>query len=213
VEDAVRKLSQRQDAILSFIDLYVDEHGYPPSIREIGAAAGISSTSVVDYNLRILEREGLLHRDREVSRGLGLTTTSERPSARSRVVRVPLVGRIAAGQPIEAVEGEHETLEFSAGLISEDCYALQVKGKSMIEDLIDDGDIVVVRPQETAENGEIVVALLPGEGGSGAATLKRFYRERDQIRLQPANASMQPIYVRPDELMLQGKVVALFRQL
>ena len=207
------KLSQRQEVILRFIGEYVDEHGYPPSIREIGSAAGISSTSVVDYNLRVLERDGFLRRDREVSRGLGLRETSER-TARARVVRVPLVGRIAAGEPIEAVEGEHETFEFSANLIPEDCYALQVKGKSMIEDLIDDGDVVVVRPQDTAENGEIVVALLPNEGGgSGAATLKRVYRERGQVRLQPANATMQPIYVKPDELRIQGKVVALLRQL
>jgi repressor LexA len=213
LEGEVRKLSQRQEAILRFIDEYVEDHGYPPSIREIGTAAGISSTSVVDYNLRILERDGYLHRDREVSRGLGLRGPVQRPG-RSRVVRVPLVGRIAAGVPIEAVEGEHETLEFSNGLVSDDCYALRVKGKSMIEDLIDDGDIVVVRPQETAENGEIVVALLPSqEGESGAATLKRIYRERGRIRLQPANAAMEPIYVQPNELQVQGKVVALFRQL
>jgi len=208
----VRKLSQRQEAILAFINEHMDEHGYPPSIREIGAAAGISSTSVVDYNLRVLERDGYLRRDREVSRGLELRGGSER-FGRSRVVKVPLVGRIAAGEPIEAVQGVHETLEFSAGLISDDCYALQVKGKSMIEDLIDDGDVVVVRPQETAENGEIVVALLQDQGGSGSATLKRIYRERGRIRLQPANATMDPIYVRPDELRVQGKVVALFRQL
>jgi repressor LexA len=209
----VRKLSQRQQTILTFIDDYMDEHGYPPSIREIGAAAGISSTSVVDYNLRILERDGHLRRDREVSRGLELRGASNR-STRARVVRVPLVGRIAAGEPIEAVEGEGETLEFSAGLVSEDCYALQVKGKSMIEDLIDDGDIVVVRPQDTADNGEIVVALLVNQGGTtGSATLKRFYRERGKVRLQPANASMEPIYVDPAELRIQGRVVALFRQL
>jgi repressor LexA len=208
----VRKLSQRQEAILAFINEHVEDHGYPPSIREIGGAVGISSTSVVDYNLRVLERDGYLRRDREVSRGLGLKEGSEK-YGRSRVVKVPLVGRIAAGQPIEAVEGEHDTLEFSAGLVSEDCYALQVKGKSMIEDLIDDGDVVVIRPQDTAENGEIVVALLTNEGGTGAATLKRIYRERNRIRLQPANASMEPIYVRPEDLRVQGKVVALFRQL
>jgi repressor LexA len=208
-----RSLSQRQAAILAFINEYMDDHGYPPSIREIGSAAGISSTSVVDYNLRVLERDGYLRRDREVSRGLGLSAASE-GFGRPRVVKVPLVGRIAAGEPIEAVSGEQETLEFSANLISDDCYALQVKGKSMIEDLIDDGDIVVVRPQETANNGDIVVALLVNEGSeAGAATLKRLYRERGQIRLQPANAAMDPIYVRPDELRVQGRVVALLRQL
>jgi repressor LexA len=209
----MRKLSQRQEKILAFINEYVDEHAYPPSIREIGAAADISSTSVVDYNLRILERDGYLRRDREVSRGLGLKEGSEK-YGRSRVVKVPLVGRIAAGQPIEAVEGEHETFEFSANLVSDDCFALQVKGKSMIEDLIDDGDVVVVRPQDSADNGEIVVALLlDGDSPTGGATLKRIYRERGQIRLQPANASMSPIFARPEDVRVQGKVVALFRQL
>src|SRR5437016_5090511 len=120
----MRKLSQRQETILAFITEYMDEHGYPPSIREIGAAAGISSTSVVDYNLKALERDGLLRRDPEVSRGLELRAGSER-FGRSRVVTVPLVGRIAAGEPIEAVDGEQETLEFSANVISTDCYALQ----------------------------------------------------------------------------------------
>lgn len=209
----MRKLSPRQEAILTFISRYMDEHGYPPSIREIGAATGISSTSVVDYNLRILERDGYLRREREISRGLGLVEGSEHAS-RPRMVRVPLVGRIAAGEPIEAIEGQQEVLEFTAGMVPEGCYALQVKGKSMIEDLIDDGDVVVVRPQETANNGEIVVALLLEEGGSGgAATLKRFYREPGRIRLQPANAAMEPIYVAPEQLRIQGKVVALFRQL
>lgn len=204
----MRSLSPRQEAILAFINEYADDHGYPPSIREIGSAAGISSTSVVDYNLRVLERDGYLRRDREVSRGLELR------SARPRLVRVPLVGRIAAGEPIEALNGEQESVEFSASLVSEDCYALRVKGKSMIEDLIDDGDVVVVRPQETADNGEIVVALLLNQGSEhGAATLKRVYREHGQVRLQPANASMKPIYVKPEELRVQGKVVALFRQL
>jgi repressor LexA len=208
----VRKLSTRQQAILAFIEEYADEHGYPPSIREIGAAAGISSTSVVDYNLRALEREGFLRRDREVSRGLGLRS-GER-SRRSRSVAIPLVGRIAAGEPIEAVEGEHETLEFPASLVSDDCFALQVKGRSMIEDLIDDGDLVVVRPQESADNGDIVVALLHSSDSlSGSATLKRLYRERGRVRLQPANSEMQPIYVDPAELRIQGKVVALFRQM
>jgi repressor LexA len=212
-EVVVRQLSPRQESILEFINSYMDEHGYPPSMREIGSAAGISSTSVVDYNLRVLERDGYLRRDREVSRGLELRTSSER-FGRSRLVRVPLVGRIAAGEPIEAVVGENETLEFPASMVPDDCYALQVKGKSMIEDLIDDGDLVVVRPQQTAENGEIVVALLLNQGEpAGAATLKRIYRERGQVRLQPANASMDPIYIHPEDLRVQGKVVALLRQM
>ena len=207
------KLSERQRRILTFLERYTAEHSYPPSIREIGQAVGISSTSVVDYNLRALEREGLIRRDREVSRGLGLVTKA--PTSRPKVVRVPIKGRIAAGEPIEAIEGHEDYLEFTAGTVPDGCYALQVKGKSMIEDLIDDGDLVVVRPQATADNGDIVVALLMNQGAAseGVATLKRLYRERGQVRLQPANATMQPIFVDPDHLQVQGKVVSVIRHL
>jgi repressor LexA len=208
------KLSERQRKILAFLERYTAEHGYPPSIREIGQAVGITSTSVVDYNLRALEREGLIRRDREVSRGLGLVQAKPQTS-RPRVVRVPIKGRIAAGEPIEAVEGHEDYLEFTAGSIPDGCYALQVKGKSMIEDLIDDGDLVVVRPQATANNGDIVVALLMNQGpaAEGVATLKRLYREQGRVRLQPANAAMQPIYVDPEQLQVQGKVVSVIRHL
>lgn len=207
----MRGLSQRQKRILQFIRDHQAEHGYPPTIREIGNAAEISSTSVVDYNLRVLQREGLIRRDREVSRGLGLAGVEPEPTS---LARVPVVGHIAAGEPIEAFEGEQETLEFSAQLVPEGCFALRVKGKSMIEDLIDDGDIVVIRPQQTAQNGDIVVALLNNQGAQDSvATLKRFYRERNQIRLQPANATMDPIYVDPTNLQVQGKVVAVMRTL
>ena len=209
----MRKLSDRQRRILDFVERYAREHGYPPSIREIGQAVGISSTSVVDYNLRALEREGMIRRDREVSRGLGLVTKA--PASRPKVVRVPIKGRIAAGEPIEALEGHEDYLEFTAGTVPDGCYALQVKGKSMIEDLIDDGDLVVVRPQATADNGDIVVALLMNQSAAseGVATLKRLYRERGRVRLQPANAAMQPIFVDPDQLQVQGKVVSVIRHL
>jgi len=131
-----------------------------------------------------------------------------------RLVEVPVIGRIAAGEPLEAVADTTETLPLPVELATEGCYALRVKGKSMIEDLIDDGDLVVVRPQQTANNGDIVVALLlESPGVEGVATLKRLYRERDRVRLQPANASMEPIYVQPEQLRVQGKVVAVIRQL
>jgi len=209
----MRKLSDRQQAILDFVAEYTTDHGYPPSIREIGQAVGISSTSVVDYNLRALERGGMILRDREVSRGL--RTVGQAPLARPTMVKIPIVGRIAAGEPIEALEQHDDFLELGAGTVPDGCYALQVKGKSMIEDLIDDGDLVVIRPQETANNGDIVVALLMSQGPSteGVATLKRLYRERDQVRLQPANAAMQPIYVDPNQLRVQGKVVSVIRYL
>ncbi|MFN8525516.1 MAG: transcriptional repressor LexA [Chloroflexota bacterium] len=207
------KLSERQRRILDFVGQYSDEHGYPPSIREIGQAAGISSTSVVDYNLRALERDGYIKRDREVSRGLGLT--SRPPASSSRLVRIPIVGRIAAGEPIEALAQPDEYLDFTSGTVPDGAYALRVKGKSMIEDLIDDGDIVVVRPQDTANNGDIVVALLMNQSasGEGVATLKRLYRERGRVRLQPANSAMEPIYVDPQHLVVQGRVVSVIRNL
>jgi repressor LexA len=209
----MRALSGRQQQMLAFIGEFVEQHGFPPSIRDIGAAVGITSTSVVDYNLRVLEREGYLRRTREVSRGLELISDLGPPRA-ARTVEVPIVGRIAAGEPIEAVEGHVETIPFATELASEGCYALQVKGKSMIEDLIDDGDLVIVRPQDTAGNGDIVVALiLDSMAPEGVATLKRLYRERDRVRLQPANATMDPIYVTPDALRIQGRVVAVVRQL
>jgi repressor LexA len=213
VRGKMRKLSDRQRRILDFVERYTGEHGYPPSIREIGQAAGISSTSVVDYNLRVLEREGQIRRDREVSRGLGLI--GRKPASRPQLVRVPIKGRIAAGEPIEAIEGHEDYLEFTTGTVPDGCYALQVKGKSMIDDLIDDGDLVVIRPQETADNGDIVVALLMNQAasGEGVATLKRLYRERGQVRLQPANSAMQPLYVDPEHLRVQGKVVSVIRNL
>ena len=198
----MRSLSDRQRRILDFIAAYTSEHGFPPSIREIGQAVGISSTSVVDYNLRVLEREGHIRRARDVSRGVVVDSSRTPP----RTVQVPVLGRIAAGAPIEAVEGHPDTLELPANLAPEGCYALQVKGESMIEDLIADGDIVVVRPQETANNGDIVVALTP----DNEATVKRFFREKDHIRLQPENPSMAPIRLR--NVTVLGKVIGLFRQ-
>ena len=207
-------LSARQRRILDFIGTFVDDNGYPPTVREIGRAAGISSTSVVDYNLRILEREGFMRRARDVSRGIELAGELDR-RARSASVEVSVVGRIAAGEPIEAVEErDQDRLLLSPSLAPQGCFALRVKGKSMIEDLIDDGDVVVVRPQSTADNGDIVVALLlDGSGEAGRATLKRIYREKANIRLQPANAALPPMFVDPASLRVQGKVVAVVRQL
>ena len=208
-----RGLSHRQQRILEFIESFVYERGYPPTVREIGQAVGISSTSVVDYNLNLLERRGYLRRDREVSRGIELVGERARVYDRG-TVQVPVVGRIAAGQPIEALESRDETLALSRDLVPEGAFALKVKGKSMIEDLIDDGDLVIVRPQTTANNGDIVVALLSDSPGTeGQATLKRIYREKERVRLQPANSTMQPIYVRPQDVAIQGRVVAVIRQM
>ncbi|MBI2756502.1 MAG: transcriptional repressor LexA [Chloroflexi bacterium] len=209
-----RKLSDRQRSILSYIQEYVVDRGYPPSIREIGDRVGISSTSVVDYNLRALEREGLIRRDREVSRGLEIVggSTASRRSA-PRMLRVPVLGRIAAGAPIEAIEDATDFLEFTPGSLPDGCYALRVAGTSMIEDHIDDGDIVVVQKQSHARNGDIVVAVINDDTPNGGATLKRFYHEGDRVRLQPKNVAMDPIYVAADQVEVRGKVVKLVRDL
>jgi repressor LexA len=209
-----RKLSDRQRNILKYIQEYVDERGYPPSIREIGDRVGISSTSVVDYNLRALERDGFIRRDREVSRGLEVVASSR--AARqpaSKLLRIPVIGRIAAGVPIEAVEDPSDVIEFTPGSVPEGCFALRVSGTSMIDDHIDDGDVVVVRPQPDAENGEIVVAIVSDRTPNGGATLKRFYRDGDQVRLEPRNPVMQPLIIPAEDVEIKGKVVKLVRDL
>lgn len=213
-----QRLSARQQAILDFIRGFVRDHGYPPTVREIGQNVGISSTSVVDYNLRILTERGYVKRDQEISRGISVIEDEEAPEPVSlnllNVIRIPVMGRIAAGQPIEAFTTPDDQIELSRELADENSYALRVRGRSMIEDLIDDGDLVVIHPQETANNGEIVVALIPDSAsGEGQVTLKRLYREPGRIRLQPANSEMQPIYVRPDQVQVQGRVTAVIRRL
>ena len=175
---------------------------------------GISSTSVVDYNLRVLEREGHIRRDREVSRGLELVgSPRSQRQAQPRLVRIPVIGRIAAGQPIEAIEDPGDVLELPVGLVPDECYALRVRGTSMIDDHIDDGDLVVIRPQPSVENGEIAVAIVNDTTENGGATLKRLYREGDTVRLQPRNPAMQPILVPADQVEVRGKVVKLLRDL
>ena len=209
-----KKLSDRQKNILKYIEDYVDERGYPPSIREIGDRVGISSTSVVDYNLKVLEREGRIRRDREVSRGLELVDAQRgQRHAQPRLVRIPVIGRIAAGLPIEAVEDATDVVELPFGSVPDNCYALRVRGTSMIDDHIDDGDLVLIRPQQTVDNGDIAVAIVNDATENGGATLKRFYLEGDMVRLQPRNPAMQPIVVPADQVEVRGKVVKLLRDL
>jgi repressor LexA len=204
-------LSSRQEAILGFINEFLGENGYPPTIRDIGAAVGISSTSVVNYNLNILEREGYLVRDREVSRGLRLVGEG---ISSDEIILLPLLGRIAAGDPIpvpgDAVPEDH--LELARGVLrdEEGLYALEVQGESMIDALVNDGDVVIMKHQEVAENGEMVAVWLRDKEET---TLKKFYREGNRIRLQPANPTMQPIYANPTNIRIQGKVVMVIRQL
>ena len=212
-------LSERQKNILSFLEEFTRENEYPPTIREIGAAVGISSTSVVNYNLNVLEKKGHIARDKTVSRGLRLVGGSASGAARPRsdVVSIPLLGRIAAGQPIPIPDSDlppfgYETIELTRDIIGreENIYALQVKGNSMIDALIHDGDVVVMKHQEEAANGELVAVWLKDEKET---TLKRFYLEGGRVRLQLANPTMEPIYAHPSNVEIQGKVVLVIRQL
>jgi repressor LexA len=211
---------ERRQRILDCIARTVEERGYPPSVREIADAVGLASTSAVHHHLIALERDGLLERGTHASRALRLTSAAtSRPPAAGKVtpfrmpveretLTLPVMGEIAAGQPIEAYEDASETLQVPASLEArEDSYVLRVRGKSMIDALIDDGDFVIVQPQATARDGDIVVALLEDNG----VTLKRYFREKDRIRLQPANAEMEPIYA--TEVQIQGKVVGVIRRL
>ena len=206
-------LSEKQRQILEFISSHTNQHDRPPTNREIGQAMGIASTGHVDYHLSALQKKGYIEREAHTSRGLRLTLAAE-PNPRKRVHHVPVQGLIAAGSPIEAVSDPNDAIELSDDIAGEDSYALRVRGTSMIEDLIDDGDLVIVTPTKTASNGDLVVALLTNTGSEhGEATLKRYFKERDKIRLQPANQSMKPIYVRPEDLQVQGKVIALIRRI
>jgi repressor LexA len=213
-------LSFRQQNILQFIREFFTEHHFPPTIREIGEEVGISSTSVVNYNLNALEKKGFIVRDRNVSRGLRLAEPEKaRRPARLGVVHVPLVGRIAAGEPLRIPDASvdfalfgDETIDIASGWLqdTEGVYALQVRGQSMVDALINDGDIVVMKQQSYAENGDMVAALLRSENET---TLKRFYLEGNRVRLQPANPLMEPIYAPADDVEVQGKVVMVIRNL
>jgi repressor LexA len=209
----MKTLSPKQKQILAFLRRFREEKDYPPTIRDIVKACSISSTSVVDYNLKILEKKGHIRRDREVSRGIELLGWSQK-----RLVSVPIVGYIAAGEPIPVPTSDTwkaeplDTVEVSNELIRGrgEVYALKVKGNSMVDALISDGDIVLMQQAETADNGEMVAAWLKAEGET---TLKKLYRERDRIRLQPANDRMKPIYANPKNVAVQGKVIGVIRQL
>jgi repressor LexA len=211
---------ERRQRILDCIALALEERGYPPSVREIADAVGLASTSAVHHHLIALERDGLIQRGGKHSRALRLTArpqpvsmdsskvTPFRMPVERETLSLPIMGEIAAGQPIEAYADTSETLAVPASMEArEDSYVLRVRGKSMIDALIDDGDFVIVQPQATARDGDIVVALLEDNG----VTLKRFFREEDRIRLQPANAEMEPIYA--TEVQIQGKVVGVIRRL
>lgn len=214
---AERKLSARQTSILEYIGEHIEEKGYPPTIREIGEVCNISSTSVVNYNLNKLEREGYLVRDRKVSRGLTLVAAEpENPD----IVDVPLLGRIVASEPVPIpasdfkVFGDDEAIQVTKDMIKthgDDLFALQVQGDSMVDAMIDDGDIVIMRPHMNVKNGDMVAVWLTDKEET---TLKYIYHEKDRVRLQPANPTMAPIYVDdPSTVEVQGRVVAVIRNM
>ena len=230
------KLSDRQKSMLTFIAEFVEGNNYPPTIREIGTACGISSTSVVKYNLTKLEREKLIKRDKEVSRGLSLdwgrlqeagladnmigapnTDRGVRSDGSSfNFFQVPVLGYIAAGQPIQVETADHfsadEWLDLNESLFRNpaELYALRVQGDSMIDASVLDGDIVILRHQERAENGEMVAAWIDNKNET---TLKHFYLEGDQVRLRPANPSYPEMFLPAADVSVKGKVVSVIRQL
>lgn len=211
-----KKMPERRRRILEFIQEFYFENGIPPTVRDIQQACEVSSTSVVDYNLRQLEEAGYLNRRREVARGIELLDRDGEPV--SSAPRVQIVGSIAAGLPLPvfSTEGGAASEEFDTVEISPDLprrhgklFALTVRGTSMIDALIDDGDVVVIKPADEAVNGEMVVAWLKDEE---EATLKKFYQEGEQVRLQPANSTMSPIFCPTDNVEVRGKVVTVLRK-
>jgi repressor LexA len=199
------RLTDRQQEILTFVRRYTETHGYPPSVREIGQAMGLTSSSTVHSHLEALARKGFLRRDPSKPRALEILRNGGIPQP--RFVSLPVVGQVTAGRPILAEQNIEDYLPLPADLVNgAEAFVLKVGGDSMIEDGILDGDLLVVRRQKTANNGDIVVARLDDE-----ATVKRFYREGDRVRLQPANQAMQPIYAR--DVVIEGKAVAVLRRL
>lgn len=211
-----KRLPPRRQQILDFIQTFIAENGIPPTVRDVQKACEISSTSVVDYNLKVLKRDGYLNRRPDTARGIELLDESGQPV--SNAPRVQIIGAIAAGQPIPvfstedaASSEEFDTIEVPPELPRRHgkLFGLTVNGTSMIDALIDDGDVVVIKPAREAVNGEMVVAWLRDEE---EATLKKFYLEGDRVRLQPANGQMDPIYSSADNVEVHGKVVTVIRK-
>ena len=206
------RLSQRQQGILDFIRNFMDDHQFPPTVRDIQGGCSISSTSVVDYNLHILQREGHLRRLPEVSRGIELVGM-ERSSSKD-IVEVPVISSIAAGEPLHVPDVSSreadEIEQVPASLLKgrSDVFGLKVKGDSMIDAFIADGDLVLIEPRNHAETGEMVAAEIRD---SESFTLKRFFLEGNTVRLQPENANMSPIIVDAKNVLVRGRVVGVIR--
>jgi repressor LexA len=201
-------ITRRQRQVYDFIALFVQQHGYSPSFEEIGNGMGLSSLATVHKHITNLEKKGLLKRDYNRSRSIDVLPPRGRLKQTMTVpLSLPLLGRIAAGQPIEAVENP-ETISLGDFTGSKDVFVLQVRGDSMQDEAILNGDYVLVEKTQVARNGEIVVALVDGAD----ATLKRIYREGDKTRLQPSNATMQPIVVPAASVQVQGRVIGVLRK-
>lgn len=203
------KISKRQQEILDFIKGEVKRKGYPPSVREIGEAVGLASSSTVHGHLERLETKGLIRRDPTKPRAIEILEADEAYIPKVRVVNVPIVGRVTAGQPITAVENVEEYFPLPESMVPSDeqVFMLEIMGESMIEAGILDGDYVIVKQQKTANNGDIVVAMTEED----EATCKRFYKEKDYFRLQPENPTMEPIILR--EVSILGKVIGVYRSI
>ena len=202
-----RQLSYRQRQILQYIVVHTEMHGYPPTVREIGQAVNLRSSSTVHAHLRNLEQAGLIRRDAVLTRAIRVVAGNVDPFKVKHVTNLPVVGHVAAGHPTLAVEDIEDTFPVPREFLSGgDGFMLRVKGESMIEDGIMDGDYVIIRRQNVAENGDTVVALVEDE-----ATVKRFFKDGRRIKLQPANSSMQPMYF--DNLEIVGKVVGVVRRM
>ncbi len=201
-------LTKRQKEILDYVTQYIEMNGYAPSYREIAEAFKLGSVATVAEHIETLVAKGLLQKGDNEARSLQLIKPEEFDADRS--VGLPILGLIAAGQPIETIEGHQETLEVPPFMVGRrHSYVLQVKGQSMVDDGILDGDYVVIQEKEVPSNGEVVVALVNGS----EATLKRYYKEKGHIRLQPANSTMDPIIVNPGtQIQIQGVVIGVIRK-
>jgi repressor LexA len=203
-------ISETRERIIKFIREFVDDRGYSPTVRDILKGCSISSTAVVQHHLNVLEREGIIHRDPEVFRSIQLAD-------KKNILHIPVLGVIAAGQPISVPSSDTwqseaiDTIDIPDDFVKdEDIFALQVKGKSMIDALIDDGDIVLMQSTKQAINGDMVAVWLKDKE---EVTLKKFYTEKNKVRLQPANTQMEPLFVEPANVEVQGKVVGVIRKL
>lgn len=199
---AMHQLPTKQREVLESIIRFITENGYPPTIQQLCASCGVTSTSTIHYHLTTLKKKGFIHWNPSERRAITVREDLLRKKG-----NFPLLGVIAAGKPLQTVTDTTEMLDLTEDLGSEDCYLLRVRGDSMIEDHILEGDMVMVNPKARIRDGDVVVALIDGE----TATLKRLYRENGHIRLQPANSTMQPMIVRDVEV--QGRVEAVIRQI